>query len=217
MSTIAILGGTGQQGRGIAQRLARAGHAVTVGSRDPDRARAAVAEWPSDLRSIASADYASAIAGANVVVLAVPFDALGPLLDSHHARFAPQVLAVDVTVPLSFAGGKVSLVRVAEGSATEYVRARLPPHARLAGAFKTVPAHLLGEIDRPLECDEFVCGDSPEARTDAMALVDAVQGLRAVDAGPLSRAGAIEHLTLLAIGINRRYKIHDGRFRIVGL
>lgn len=214
---IAVLGGTGQQGRGIAQRLARAGHTVTVGSRDPDRARGAIAEWPSDLRSIASVDYASAIAGAQVVMLAVPFDAVGPLLEAHQARFVPGTLVVDVTVPLSFAGGKVVLVPVAEGSATEYVRARLPPHVRLAAAFKTVPAHLLGDAGRPLDCDEFVCGDSQEARTEAMALVDAVQGLRAVDAGPLSRAAAIEHLTLLAIAINRRHKIHDARFRIVGL
>jgi predicted dinucleotide-binding enzyme len=80
-----------------------------------------------------------------------------------------------------------------------------------------VPAHLLDDVDRPLDCDEFVCGDSPEARDGARSIVETIAGLRAVDVGPLSRARAIEHLTLLAIAINRRHKIHDARFRVVGL
>ena len=215
-NSVAVLGGTGQQGRGLAMRLARAGHAVIVGSRDPERAAATVAGWPG-AASIGSADYGSAIAQADVVVLAVPFDAVGPLLEHHQARFKPQALVVDVTVPLSFSGGKVALVDVPEGSAAEHVKARLPAHARLAVAFKTVPAHLLNEVDRPLDCDEFVCADAPEARTETIALVEALQGLRGVDVGPLSRARSIEHLTLLAIAINRRHKIHDARFRIVGV
>jgi NADPH-dependent F420 reductase len=147
----------------------------------------------------------------------VPFEAAGPLLDEHRQRFRSQALVVDVTVPLSFGAGKVTLADVAEGSAAEHVKARLPDHARLVAAFKTVPAHLLTEIDRPLDCDEFVCGDSPEARTEAIALTQAMQGLRGIDVGPLIRARSIEHLTLLAVGINRRHKIRDARFRIVGL
>jgi predicted dinucleotide-binding enzyme len=106
---------------------------------------------------------------------------------------------------------------VPEGSAAEHVKARLPAHTRLAATFKTVPASLLGDLDRTLDCDEFVCGDSDEARAGARDLVQAVPGLRAIDVGPLSRARSIEHLTLLAVGINRRHKIHDARFRIVGL
>jgi 8-hydroxy-5-deazaflavin:NADPH oxidoreductase len=213
---VAILGGTGQQGRGLALRLARAGHAVVVGSRDPQRAAATIAGWP-DTASIESADYGSAIATSDIVVLAVPFGAVGLLLEQHQLRFKPQALVIDVTVPLSFTGGKVALVDVPEGSATEHVRVRLPAHARLTAAFKTVPAHLLNEIDRSLDCDEFVCGDSPEARTETIELVEALHGVRGVDVGPLGRARSIEHLTLLAIGINRRHKIHDARFRIVGL
>ena len=188
-----------------------------MGSRDPQRAAAAVADWPADVRNIATADYGSAIARADVVVLAVPFEAADALLAEHQARFKPQALVIDVTVPLSFAGGKVTLIEVPEGSAAEYVRARLPVSVRLAVAFKTVPAHLLNQIDHSLDCDEFVCGDSPDARTEAMSLVEAMRGLRAVDVGPLTRAGSIEHLTLLAIAINRRHKVGDARFRIVGL
>jgi hypothetical protein len=87
----------------------------------------------------------------------------------------------------------------------------------LAGAFKTIPARLLGDGEAALDCDEFVCGDSDDSRRRAIELVELLPGLRAVDVGPLSRARSIEHLTLLAIAINRRHKIHDARFRIVGL
>jgi NADPH-dependent F420 reductase len=214
---IAVLGGTGQQGRGIAQRLALAGFPVVVGSRDPQRAGSAIAEWPAAARSSRAADYGEAIAAARVVVLAVPFDAAASILERHQESFAPQTLVIDVTVPLTFSGGTVMLSVPAEGSAAEHVRARLPAHARLAAAFKTVPAHLLNDPARSLDCDEFVCGDSAEARSEASAIVEAMEGLRAVDVGPLTRARSIEHLTLLAIGINRRHKIHDARFRIVGL
>jgi hypothetical protein len=97
------------------------------------------------------------------------------------------------------------------------IRARLPENVGLAAAFKTLPAHVLGDPQRPLDCDEFVCADSDEARARAIALVQKLPGLRPVDVGPLSRARFIEHLTALAIAINRRHKIHDARFRVVGL
>jgi predicted dinucleotide-binding enzyme len=106
---------------------------------------------------------------------------------------------------------------VPEGSAAEHVRARLPAHVGLAGAFKTLPAHLLDAVEQPLECDEFVCGDSDDARSRASSLIRALPGLRAVDVGALSRARFIEHTTALAIVINRRHKIHEARFRVVGI
>lgn len=214
---ITVVGGTGQQGRGIAQRLVRAGHRVVIGSRDPSRARGSIEAWPADARPVDIADYDSSIRRARVTILAVPFDAVEVVLENHRARFNADSLVIDVTVPLSFTGGKVTLVPVAEGSAAEHIRARLPAGVRLAATFKTVPAHLLDEIDRPLDCDEFVCGDSDAARAEAVTLVSAIQGLRAIDVGPLGRARAIEHLTLLAVGINRKHKTRDARFRIVGL
>ena len=109
------------------------------------------------------------------------------------------------------------MIAVAEGSAAQHVRAHLPPHVRVAGAFKTIPAHLLDDLERPLDCDEFVCGDSETARAQTSALVELLPGLRAVDVGVLSRAASVEHVTALAIAINRRHKIHDARFRVVGL
>jgi 8-hydroxy-5-deazaflavin:NADPH oxidoreductase len=215
--TIAVVGGTGQQGSGLAQRLARAGAPVTIGSREPGRAGAAIEAWPAQAGTIRAASYREAIASANVVILAVPFNTLSDLLSQYRDTFVSGALVVDVTVPLIFSGGTVRLAEVPEGSAAEHVKARLPDHVRTAATFKTVPARLLNDTALPLDCDELVCGDSAEARERAMALVRMVEGLRPIDAGPLSRAGAIEHLTLLAVGLNRLHKIHDARFRVVGL
>lgn len=214
---MAVLGGTGQQGRGLAQRLARAGYPIVVGSRDPGRAAATVAAWPATDTPVTAASYGDAVAAGDVILLTIPFDTVAPILESERQRFRAGSLVVDVTVPLTFADGKVALAPVAEGSAAEHVRAHLPPEVRVAGAFKTLPAHVLDELETPLDCDEFVCGDSAEARAAAAEIVNAIPTLRAIDVGPLARARSIEHLTLLAIGINRRHKIRSGRFRIVGL
>ncbi len=217
LPTVAVLGGTGQQGRGIALRLARAGHAVIVGSRDAVRAAAVVSEWPAASGSVTADGYVGAAAAARIAVLAVPFDAIDSLLDDLRSAFQPGTLVVDVTVPVAFGPAGAALVPIIEGSATEHIKARLPEGVRLAGAFKTLPAHLLNELDRPVDCDEFICGDSAEARAEASALATAIEGLRPVDVGPLSRARSIEHLTLLAIAINRKHKLHDARYRIAGL
>src|SRR5260221_13371333 len=191
MITIAILGGTGQQGRGLAQRLARAGARVVVGSRDPDRARAAIAGWGA-AGSIEPAANAPAVEESDVAVLAVPISTIDPLLDELRPHFKPGMVVIDVTVPVTFSGGKMAMVEVKEGSASEHVRALLPEGVQLAGTFKTIPAHLLGDGGTPLECDEFVCGDSDESRRRAIELVELLPSLRAVDVGPLSRARSIE-------------------------
>jgi NADPH-dependent F420 reductase len=214
---VAVLGGTGHQGRGLAQRLALAGLHVVVGSRDAARAAAAVADWPAPVRPSTTAAYAAAIAAADIVVLAVPFESVGSMLDQHRSFFKPETLVVDVTVPITVTRGTLMLADVPEGSAAEHVRARLPPAVRLAATFKTVPAGLLGNGTTPLDCDEFVCGDSPESRTRALDLVRAVAGLRPIDVGPLPRARAIEQMTLLAVAINKRHKGAEARYRVVGI
>ena len=216
MTSIAILGGTGQQGRGLAQRFAAAGIHVTVGSRDPQRARETVASWDHD-DLVDVADNITAVDRSDLTVLAIPFSSVDAILAELRDHFKPGSIVVDVTVPVTFVGGKMAMLEVAEGSATEHIRARLPGHVQLAAAFKTVPAHLLGSSGESLDCDEFVCADSDEARARAMALVHLLPGLRPIDVGPLSRARFVEHLTALAIAINRRHKIHDARFCVAGL
>ena len=217
MATIAILGGTGHQGGGLAQRFAAAGARVIVGSRDPEHAREIVTGWKTHGQSIEVAGNAEAVDRGDTIVLAVPFTSIDALLGEVGSHFKTGAVVIDLTVPVTFEGGRMAMLDVAEGSASEHVRARLPKHVDLAAAFKTLPAHVLGDPQRPLDCDEFVCGDSEAARTRAIALVELLQGLRAVDVGPLSRARSIEHMTALAIAINRRHKTHDARFRVVGL
>lgn len=218
VSSAAVLGGTGRHGSGLAQRLARGGVHVTIGSRDPTRAADVVRAWSeADRLPIDVADNATAAGACDTIVIAVPFHALDALLGEIGPRLRSGAVVVDVTVPVAFAAGKMTMLDVAEGSASEHVRARLPPGVSVAGAFKTLPAHLLCEFDRSVDCDDFVCGDSDAARAAASDLLRAVPGLRPVDVGPLSRARAIEHVTALAIAINRRHKIRDARFRVVGL
>jgi NADPH-dependent F420 reductase len=216
MTSIAILGGTGQQGGGLAQRFAAAGARVIVGSRDPARARTTVATWGA-AGPIEVADNAAAVEQADLAVLAVPFASVDALLAEVQSRLKDGSVLIDVTVPVAFSGRTMAMVEMAEGSASEHIRARLPAGVQLAAAFKTIPARLLGAMGAPLDCDEFVCGDSEAARARAAALVRLLPGLRPVDVGPLSRARFIEHATALAIAINRTHKIHDARFAVVGL
>jgi 8-hydroxy-5-deazaflavin:NADPH oxidoreductase len=217
MSTIAVLGGTGQQGRGLAQRFALAGVPVVIGSRDAARARDVISGWKLQRGSVDADTNSAAVARADIVVLTIPFGSVAGLLDDVRSAFRPGALAIDVTVPVTFTGGKMALVDVAEGSASEHVRTRLPEHVALAGTFKTLPAHVLDELEQPLDCDEFVCGDSEEARSRASELVRLLPGLRPVDVGPLARARHIEHATALAIAVNRRHKIHAARYKVIGL
>jgi NADPH-dependent F420 reductase len=216
---LGIIGGTGTEGRGIAMRLAAAGVPVILGSRSLDRAASAVAAILASAGTlpIEAATNGDAIERADVVVLSVPFECVGAVLDAHRFRFRQASLVIDVTVPLVFAGGTPSLAPVAEGSAAEFVRARLAGAVRLAATFKTIPASTLGRLDAPLDCDEFVCGDSIEARDAAVALLARIPTLRPLDAGGLDAARTLERMTALAITLNKRYKARAARFRVVGL
>jgi NADPH-dependent F420 reductase len=216
MASIAILGGTGHQGSGLARRFAAGGARVIVGSRDPDKARTTMAGWNASGPAIEAASYADAIDRGDDIVIAVPYTSVDAVLDEIGRHAVTGKVAIDVTVPVTFVNGKMTLLEVAEGSASEHIRARLPDSIGLAAAFKTVPAHLLADPGISLDCDDFVCGDSDESRGRAIALVQLLAGLRAIDVGTLSRARSIEHLTALAIVINRRHKVSDARYRIVG-
>jgi NADPH-dependent F420 reductase len=139
------------------------------------------------------------------------------MVEAHNADFRKGSILIDTTVPVSFEQGKVSYIQPPEGSASEHLRARLDPNVALVACFKTIPAHLLAESDARLDCDEFVASDSKEARSRVIEAASAIEGLRPINAGALESARAIERMTVLAIGINRRYKIKTGRYRFVGL
>jgi 8-hydroxy-5-deazaflavin:NADPH oxidoreductase len=216
---LAVVGGTGAEGRGLALRFAIAGAAVTLGSRDPERAREAAAHLRErhPPAQIEGASHEEAIALNDTVILAIPFVHAGPWVEAHGRALGAGALLVDVTVPVVFEGGRPRFVAPAEGSAAEHLRVRLPDHVALACAFKTLPARLLQHVDVALDCDEFVCGDSPESRERVAALVGRLPGLRPVDAGPLEAARTLERMTLLAISLNKRYKSHEARFRVLGV
>ncbi len=216
---LAVVGGTGSEGRGLALRFAAAGASVVIGSRDASRAADVAATLSTRLpsASIEGTDNHSAIASCDVVVLAVAFVHAADTVAAHREAFRPGALVLDVTVPLVFEGGKPRHVELAEGSSAEQLRALLPEHVRLACAFKTLPAWLLEHVDEPLDCDDFICGDTKDSREAAAAIVGRIPGLRPIDAGPLDSARILERMTLLAVRLNKRYKTHRSRFKVLGV
>lgn len=218
---VAIIGGTGDQGKGLALRWATAGFAVTLGSRDAARAQAAADEFKALLDSPVTLDgkaNAEAAATASIVVLTVPFAAQIATLKDITSALTPGALLVDVTVPLEPAvGGKPTRVLgVWAGSAAEQCREYAPAHVEVISAFHNVGAQDLTELAHAVECDILVCGDKKEAKERLRPLVEAIPGCRYVDAGLLAQARTVEAMTALLIGINLRYKKHSG-IRITGL
>src|SRR5262245_390796 len=216
---LGMIGGTGAEGRSLAVRFALAGVAVTLGSRDAARA-VEVAGRLREQHSDAPIDGASnedVIARCDTLMLTVPFAHAGPVVDALAPVFTRGSLLVDVTVPIVFDAGQPRYVEPPAGSAAEYLRTRLPEHVALACAFKTIPAHVLERTHVALDCDEFVCGDSPESRERVAVVVRSIPGLRPIDAGPLDSARILERMSLLAIRINKRYRRFNGRFRVVGI
>jgi 8-hydroxy-5-deazaflavin:NADPH oxidoreductase len=216
---VGVIGGTGSEGRGLAARLARAGAMVAIGSRDRQRAVDAATQLAAQHpgMSISGASNEDTIAGCDIAILSVPFVHAAATVDTYRDTFRPGTLLVDVTVPVVFEGGKPRFVEPPEGSAAEHLRARLPEHVALACAFKTLPARLLEHVETPLDCDDFICGDSNESRERVSALVRRIPGLRPVDTGSLESSRILERMTLLAITINKRYKRHGARFQVLGI
>jgi len=215
---VGLIGGTGEEGRGLALRWARAGAQVMIGSRTIERAKAAADELNASLGGgkIGYGENAQVVSGSEFVLLTVPFEHAASTLDSMTKDFNSNSILIDITVPVTFEKG-ARYVELPEGSASEHLRARLPENIPLVAAFKTEPAHLLADVNARLDCDVFVASDSKEARMRVMEAIKFIEGLRPVDAGTLYSARTIERMTVLAIGINRRYKIKTACYRVQGL
>jgi len=218
IARLAIVGGTGPQGRGLALRFAMAGLAVVVGSRERTKgqgvADAMRAKHPGlDVRGD---ENAAAIADVDVVVLAIAPEGLDATLASLRDGLAGR-LVIDVVVPLAFRDGLAEHAPPAgAASAGELVQATLA-RSRVVGGFKTIPASQLLAVDRPLDGDVLVCSDDAEARTEVAALVARIPSLRAVDAGPMRNARAIEGITALLVNLNRAHRGAHTSIRILGL
>lgn len=221
INRIAIIGGTGDQGKGLALRWAKAGYEIVIGSRAADRAQAAATEMRAQLgadANITGAANADAAADAGIVVLTVPFAAQTPTLKEIKDRLQPQTVLVDVTVPLEPAvGGKPTRVLgVWAGSAAEQCAELAPAGVQVVSAFHNVGADALADLTHEVACDVFVCGDDKEAKARVRPLVEAIPGCRFIDGGVLANSRTVEALTALLIGVNIRYKAHTG-IRITGI
>lgn len=207
---IAIVGGTGAEGFGLALRFAHAGVAVFIGSRDPAKAEAA-AERIRDAQPDAQVQGAlnpDAVAAAEIVILTVPLAAQVATLESVRASFRPGAILVDATVPLG-----ASL----EESAAQQAARHVPDGVAVVAAFQSLDAKLLADLDRPTDTDVFICGDNAEAKAAVRDLVAMLPGARAVDGGRLKNSRFVEALVALLISLNVRHKAKHAGVRITGL
>ncbi|HTC71206.1 MAG TPA: NADPH-dependent F420 reductase [Acidothermaceae bacterium] len=210
--TVGVLGGTGDQGRGLAYRFGRAGLNVFIGSRDAARAAVAAAEIGAGVRGVGNRECA---VGADVVIVAVPWDGHAALLGSLRDALVGKIV-VDCVNPLGFDGKGAYALPVAEGSALQQAVALLP-QSRVVGAFHHLSAKLLIDVEiESIESDVLVLGDDREATDLVQALAGVVPGMRGVYGGRVRNAHQVEAFTANLVAVNRRYRTHAG-VRLTGV
>ena len=216
---IAILGGTGPQGSGLALRWARAGETVIIGSRDAARAQKAADAIRQRLATaqISGMENAAACAATDLLMLTVPFEGQAALLKQLKPAIRSGSVLIDATVPLAASvGGRASrTLGVWQGSAVQQTAELVPKGVSVVAAFQNVSAELLNG-DADIDCDVLVCSDDPNAAQVAIELAAKIPRLRAIDAGKLENARIVEQITALLIGLNIRHKGHGG-VRVTGL
>jgi 8-hydroxy-5-deazaflavin:NADPH oxidoreductase len=217
---IAIIGGTGPAGMGVALRWARAGETIIIGSRDAQRAQqtAAAIQQKAGLQAqVSGMENAAACAAADVLVLTVPFEGQAALLKQLKPAMTAGSILIDATVPLAASvGGRASrTLGVWQGSAAQQTAELVPKEVSVVAAFHNLSADLLGG-DALLDCDVIVCSDDPDAAQLTRELAAKIPGVRAIDGGKLENARIVEQITALLIGLNIRHKGHAG-IRITGL
>jgi NADPH-dependent F420 reductase len=219
LPVLAILGGTGDLGTGLARRWAAAGYQVIIGSRTQDKAEAALAdlrrvmtERGASSLNVQAMENLAAARAADIVALTVPFSHQSSTLEAVRDALTGKIL-IDVTVPL--VPPRVARVQLPpQGSAGQIAQSLLGEDVRVVSAFQNVAAHHLQE-GRGLDCDVLVCGDSKEARAEVVKLVEAA-GMRGIHAGSIANAAAVEALTSVLIFINKQYGTQAG-IRVTGL
>lgn len=216
---VAIVGGTGALGFGLALRLGRQGVPVVIGSRDPLRAHEAATRAAEIVQgSFAGRVNHEAVGGVPVVILSVPFRNQSETLTNLRNALNEGQLVVDATVPLAAAvsGKATRTLGVWQGSAAQQAQEMVPAGVRVVSAFHTVSAALLADLHHELDEDVLICGDRREDKERLAELIEEVPGLRAVDCGPLELARIVEQFTALIISINARHRTRAG-IKITGL
>jgi 8-hydroxy-5-deazaflavin:NADPH oxidoreductase len=217
---IAVIGGTGPAGTGLALRWARAGETVIIGSRDVARAQQtaeAIRERVGANAQVSGVENSAACAASDLLVFTVPFEGQAALLKQLKPAIRPGTVLIDATVPLAASvGGRASrTIGVWQGSAAQQTAELVPKDVSVAAAFQNVSAEQLND-DEDIDCDVIVCSDDPNATQVAMELAARIAGVRAIDGGKLENARIVEQITALLIGLNIRHKGHGG-IRITGL
>jgi NADPH-dependent F420 reductase len=219
---VAVIGGTGAEGFGLALRLAVAGHDVTIGSRDAERGAASASEASglagATVSGTDNANAATAAGGDGVVAVTVPYAGHAEIYRSIADAVAPGAVVLDATSPLATAvGGRPwQVLRPWHGSAAEQAAAILGDGPRVVAGLHTIAADALRTLERDIDSDVLLCGDDPEAKARVGALIDGIPGMRWIDCGRLEMARVAEPLTALLVSINRAYQVKDSGFRIVG-
>jgi hypothetical protein len=217
---IPIIGGTGALGYGLALRWAAAGRAVVIGSRSEDRAAETAAKLTGTLPDAEIEGLANEVAVKQgpIVFLTVPFRAQSENLNNLRSALEPGQLLVDCTVPLAAAvsGKATRSLGVWQGSAAQQAEEMVPDGVEVVAALHTVSAPTLSNLAADLDEDVLLCGDRKASKARVAGLIEAIPGLRAVNAGQLETARIVEQLTPLLISINARYKTHAG-IKITGL
>ena len=217
---IAVVGGTGPEGFGLALRWARAGETVIIGSRDLERAREAaerIRQVVGPAARISGLENQAACSAADLVVLTVPFQAHAALLKQIKSALRPGSIVIDTTVPLAASvGGRSSrTLGVWQGSASQETAELIPKGVSVVAAFQNLASDVLNS-EEPVDCDVIVCSDDADAGKLARGLAAKIPGVRALDGGRLENARILEQITALLIGFNLRHKGRSG-IRITGL
>jgi len=217
---IAIIGGTGPAGMGLALRWARAGETIIIGSRDAERARqsaAAIQQKAGAESNVSGMENSEACAAADILMLTVPFEGQATLLKQLKPSITEGSILIDATVPLAASiGGRASrTLSVWQGSAAQQTAELVPKEVSVVSAFHNLSADLLNG-EAPLDCDVIVCSDDPDAAQLTRELAAKIPGVRPIDGGKLENSRIVEQITALLIGLNIRHKGHAG-IRITGL
>jgi NADPH-dependent F420 reductase len=217
---IAIVGGTGKEGFGLALRWAKAGETVIIGSRDAKRAQDAAGriQQRAGLSTQVFGDTnAAACAATDLIVLTVPFEGHAEILNQLKTVIKPGCIVIDATVPLaaSIGGRATRTLGVWQGSAAQQAAEILPKEVTVVAAFHNISAEILNGVG-PVDCDVIVCSDRAEAIPVVQALAAKIPGVRAINGGKLENARIVEQITAMLIGMNIRHKAHSG-IRITGL
>jgi len=218
--TIAIVGGTGPEGSGLALRWAQAGETIIIGSRDAQRALETAGKLSGSAgvdKKISGTENRFACTDAEIVVLTVPFEAHAETLKHIKPSLRAGQILVDTTVPLAASvGGKPTrTLGVWQGSAAQQAAELVPEGVVVVAAFHNLAADLL-QREEPVDCDVIVCSDDKNAGKRVRELARKISGVRALDGGKLENARIVEQITAVLIGLNIRHKGHSG-LRITGL